>query len=186
MEEIWKEIDGGYEQYQVSNLGRIKSLKRKKEKILHLDKDRYGYMNVYLSKDGVMKKFKVHRLVAIAFIENTNNYPEINHIDGNKENNSVDNLEWVTRSQNLKHAHKMGLKKFSTKEGLPCGGVSYREHNGNHKLTEHDVDEIRKLYIPNSPIFGGRALARKYGVGATTIWNILNNNTWTEKSNEKE
>lgn len=170
MEEIWKQIEGGYEEYQVSNFGQIKSLKSKNEKILHLDKDRYGYMNVKLCKNGTMKKFKVHRLVAMAFIENPNGFPEINHKDGNKENNFVENLEWVTKSQNIKHAFDTGLK-------LP-NGISYGEKNGSHKLTKQDVDDILETYIPRDPIFGGRALARKYGVGATTIQSILHNKTW--------
>ena len=125
MEEIWKQIKGGYEEYQVSNFGQIKSLKNKNEKILHLYKDRQGYMNVRLCKDGTVKKFKVHRLVTMAFIENLNGFPEINHKDGNKENNFVENLEWVTRSQNIKHAFDTGLK--------PRNSTGYGENNGRHK-----------------------------------------------------
>lgn len=173
MEEIWKQIKGGYEEYQVSNFGQIKSLKNKNEKILHLDKDRHGYMNVRLYKYGTVKIFKVHRLVAMAFIENPNGFPEINHKDGNKENNFVENLEWVTRFQNIKHAFDTGLK--------PRNGTSYGENNGRHKLTKQDVDDILEAYIPGDPIFGGRALARKYGVGATTIQSILHHKTWVIK-----
>lgn len=174
MEEIWKQIDDGYEQYQISTFGRVKSLKRKSEKILSLDKDRNGYMNVKLSKDGVIRKFKVHRLVALAFIANPDNLPEVNHKDGNKANNCIDNLEWTTRSQNMRHAYDTGLKEVSEESG----GVSYGEHNGRHKLTQQYVDIIRELYIPNDPQYGGRALARKYGIGKTTIQAILHNQTW--------
>lgn len=174
MEEIWKQIDDGYGQYQISTFGRVRSLKRKNEKILSLDKDRNGYMNVKLSKDGVIQKFKVHRLVALAFIANPDNLPEINHKDGNKANNCINNLEWTTRSQNMKHAYDTGLKVVSEESG----GVSYGENNGRHKLTQQDVDEIRALYIPNDPKYGGRALARKYGISKTTIQAILHNQTW--------
>lgn len=181
MEEIWKQIEDGYEEYQVSNFGQIKSLKSKNEKILHLDKDRYGYMNVKLCKNGTMKNFKVHRLVAMAFIENPNGFPEINHKDGNKENNFVENLEWVTKSQNIKHAFDTGLKLPNDSGCIQYHKPSYGENNGRHKLTKQDVDDILEAYIPGDPIFGGRALARKYGVGATTIQSILRHKTWVIK-----
>lgn len=111
--EIWKDIEGYKGLYQVSNLGRVKSLNRTvkrrnhydltlkgKIKPLHLDKK--GYQRVQLSKDCKLKTFKVHRMVAIAFIENKYNKPQVNHIDGIKHNNNVDNLEWVTNSENQK------------------------------------------------------------------------------------
>lgn len=184
MKEIWKQIEGGYEEYQVSNFGQIKSLKSKNEKILHLDKDRHGYMNVRLCKNGTRKRFKVHRLVAMAFIENPNRFPEINHKDGNKENNFVENLEWVTRSQNIKHAFDIGLRSPSGSGCIQYHKPSYGENNGRHKLTQQDVDDILEAYIPRDPIFGGRALARKYGVGTTTIQSILHNKTWVIKNNK--
>lgn len=104
--------------YQVSNLGKVKSLSRKKwcgssyanrnETILK-EYIRNKYYAVKLSKDGKTKHFKVHRLVAEAFIKK----PElqVNHIDGNKQNNRVDNLEWVTQKENIEHAIKIGLRK---------------------------------------------------------------------------
>lgn len=109
MMEIWKDVvyDGViYEGYQVSNLGRVKSLnynRTGKEEILRPVDDRYGYFQVGLCKDGKQNWFKVHRLVATIFLENSENKPEVNHIDEDKTNNSVENLEWVWHRDNCNH-----------------------------------------------------------------------------------
>lgn len=105
MEEIFKDIEGYEGYYQISNLGRVKSLGKgnsnnSKEKILILGKDGGGYAKTTLYKDGKQKIFKVHRLVAKAFIPNPNNLPCVNHRDENKNNNCVDNLEWCTIEYN--------------------------------------------------------------------------------------
>ena len=101
MSEEWRDIKGYEEKYQVSNLGRVKSLKDRygnyREKILKYSKNNRGYLTVSLCKNSKVKLFTVHRLVAQAFIENSNNYPEVNHKDENKENNRVDNLEWCDK-----------------------------------------------------------------------------------------
>lgn len=109
MKEKWKEIEGFNGRYLISNTGRIKSLKRKKERILKLQKGVGNYLQVNLSKNGISKPYRVHRLVAKAFIKNTENKPDINHIDGNKHNNCILNLEWCTKSENMQHAVKTGL-----------------------------------------------------------------------------
>lgn len=119
--EIWKDIKGYENYYQVSNYGRIKSKARirkgkqkqfylTKEKILraHVNKKR-GYVQILLIKKAEQKLYLCHRLVAEAFIPNLNNYSEINHIDGNKQNNYVKNLEWCTHSENIKHAYNKSL-----------------------------------------------------------------------------
>ena len=112
--EVWKQSVG---QYMISNLGRIKSPKRtdasgheRAEKIIKSYVTCFGYERVNLYVDGKRKNYYVHRLVAEAFIENDNSLLQINHIDGNKLNNKVNNLEWVTGSYNQKHAYKNGLK----------------------------------------------------------------------------
>ena len=176
MEEVWKKIEMYDGMYEISNLGRVKSHKRKEVKILKPTKDRYGYLGVRLCKNCVMSRFKLHRLVAQYFVENPNNYREVNHKDGNKENNVFENLEWVTRSQNLKHAFSLGLKTI-TGGG---GGISKGESNGRHKLTAKDVVEIRKKYIYGSTLYGSNALAKEYGVCKKTIQAIVNNQTWKD------
>lgn len=98
--EIWKDIEGYEGLYQVSNLGNVKSLNKRKGRILKLTKDHFGYLRVNLYKDFKYKIHKVHRLVAQAFIENSNNYPIINHKDEDKTNNKVENLEWCDHKYN--------------------------------------------------------------------------------------
>ena len=119
MKEIWKDIEGYQGRYQVSNLGRVKSLKMwtgsvyiDKIKILKNIIYKNGYE--YIIFDG--KHFLIHRLVAKTFIENKNNFPIVNHIDGNKLNNNVNNLEWCTYSHNEKEAYKLKLKKGRNKK----------------------------------------------------------------------
>ena len=116
--EIWQDIKGYEGIYQVSNIGRIKSLARetrngscKKEKILKTQIDKKGYLTIDLRKNKQRKSYKVHRLVALAFIQNLDNKPQINHIDGNKRNNKIENLEWCTNSENQIHSYKNNLKE---------------------------------------------------------------------------
>lgn len=122
MEEIWKWIYGYENMYQVSNLGRVRSVDRDVYcevspnklqhiygKVLKQGTNHKGYPIVYLSKDGKQKTITVHRLVALTFIENPLNLPQVNHIDGDKTNNHVSNLEWCDNSYNQIHAHKTGL-----------------------------------------------------------------------------
>ncbi len=109
--------------YEVSDMGRIKSLSRAsingrdiQEKILKGRLTRYGYLIAYAYKDGARNNIVIHRAVGIAFVRNPCNYMEINHINGIKEDNSSSNLEWCTRSYNLKHAYRLGLRK--SKKGI--------------------------------------------------------------------
>ena len=107
--EIWKEIQGYENRYAVSNRGRVMNLMS--GKVLKNRINGHGYENVLLCKNGKHKNYKVHRLVAQAFIPNKLNLPEVNHIDECKTNNNVNNLEWVTASQNQRHsAHQQSCK----------------------------------------------------------------------------
>ena len=111
--EIWKDIKDYEGCYQISNLGNIKSLIRKnnkKEKLLKVQISTCGYYKILLYKNNKSKHFKVHRLIAIHFIPNIYNKEQINHIDGNKLNNNINNLEWVTPKENMQHAVRTGLK----------------------------------------------------------------------------
>ena len=118
-EEVWKTIDG-YEEYQVSDKGRVKSLKFGKERILKPRRDTCGYLSVSLSKNGEIKQYMVHRLVAKVFIQNPNNLPEVNHLDENKENNSVENLEWCDQKYN----HNYGTRNQRISEKNTNGKLS--------------------------------------------------------------
>ena len=103
MEEIWKDIKGYEGKYKVSNLGNVKSLNYNrtcKERILKYGINTDGYLFVGLSKNGIHKNFLIHRLTAQAFIENPDNLPQVNHIDEDKSNNCVENLEWCTAEYN--------------------------------------------------------------------------------------
>lgn len=107
-DEIWKDIKGYEGLYQISNLGRVKSLgngnsNKSKLKIMKTTLNHKGYPMISLCKDGVSKKFSVHRLVAEAFIPNPDNLPQVNHIDEVKTNNRIDNLEWCTAEYNVKY-----------------------------------------------------------------------------------
>ena len=112
MKEIWKDIKNYEGQYQVSSFGKVKSLNYKrsgKEKILSAGRSNTGYLTVVLCNNKNRKTFYIHKLVAEAFINNIKNKSEVNHIDGNKENNCVNNLEFCTTKENIQHAWKKGL-----------------------------------------------------------------------------
>ncbi len=111
----WKDIVGYENEYQINQFGEIRTLKDspklKKYDVLkpQISKSN-GYVYQMLYKNGKEKLLRVHRLVAMAFLPNPNNLPQVNHKDGNKQNNSVDNLEWCEQSDNMKHAYKNGLQ----------------------------------------------------------------------------
>lgn len=128
--EIWKDIDGYEKYYQVSNLGRVRSLTRHTRsivgidyvytgKIMSLNKTDRGYLMAKLSKNCAQKTIRVNRLVAQAFILNNGNKPHVNHKDGNRSNNYVSNLEWVTHSENILHSFRVLGRKGMVGEKNP-------------------------------------------------------------------
>lgn len=129
MEELWKPVVGYEGKYEVSSFGRVMSLNYSKQgepaiRKLSLDKD--GYLNVTLYSLGKPKTLKVHRLVAQAFLENKSNLPEINHIDENKSNNHVENLEWCSRSYNISYGQgsiQRALSKCRQVEAVDSSGI---------------------------------------------------------------
>lgn len=154
---MWTEFDSLYE---VSPDGHIRNKTTKRVLREFVGKD--GYLRTQLHRKTTL----IHRIVATAFIPNPNNLPEVNHKDGNKQNNSVSNLEWVTRSENQTHAYKLGLK--STKGAK----------NGRHILTKKDVEYIRTHYVKGDKNFGTKALSEKFGVVRQTISAVICGQNW--------
>ena len=104
IKEQWKVIEE-FPNYEVSNYAEVRRVWKKHTKLKKTRLNKFGYEIVHLSRNGENKHRSIHRLVAMAFIDNPDNLPEVNHIDSNKQNNRIDNLEWVTRSENMKHAY---------------------------------------------------------------------------------
>ena len=126
MKEVWKKIDN-YNEYEISNLGNVRSLKNDKVKLLKQFKCKSGYMQVILCSKSIKKVYLVHRLVAQAFIKNKYGYKEINHKDENKLNNCVDNLEWCTRAYNMNYGD---IKKKQSE----CKKIKVAKYTINGKL----------------------------------------------------
>lgn len=170
--EEWKTVSG-FENYEVSNKGRVRSRDytitdlnghtyAHRGKILNTAKIGRGYESVSLCREGKRSVLYVHRLVAEAFVSNPFKKNVINHIDGDKENNTSENLEWVTYSENNQHAYSENLK--------PKGSDFY-----NAKLTRKSVQDIRSEYpiIKNFNYF-----AKKYNVSRATVRDVVNRKTW--------
>ena len=113
------------------------------------------------------KIFRVHKAVAETFIPNPNKKVTVNHIDGNKQNNVINNLEWATYSENTQHATRMGLINHA--QGTD---------SASSKLSSDDVAYIREHYIPGDSIYGTRALGRQFNVNHETIRDVIRNNTY--------
>ena len=151
MNEIWKNING-YENYQVSNLGNVKSCKR--NKMLKPYKDIWGYLRVTLHDKNGSKHFKIHRLVAKCFIPNPNNLPQVNHKDENRLNNNVNNLEWCTAKYNSNYGNRN--KKLS--------GILI---NRNDMIKPIDVYDLEMNYIET--LISEAEVIRKYKIPYSNI-----------------
>lgn len=177
--QVWKDIKGFEGIYQISNNGEVKSLERKtfnngtkteniiKEKILKKPLDKDGYIIYCLFKNNKRFSLKAHRLVAIEFIDNPQNKPQVNHKNGIKTDNSVDNLEWVTAKENSVHATQLGLN-------YQLGG----ELHHMSKLTAKQINEIFDFYLNKN--ITQKEIARIYNVSQTQINRILNKKRWKD------
>lgn len=155
----------GYDLYYVSDEGKIYSDKYKERRELSHRKNRKGYLYVNLCKNGKYKSVSVHRIVAKAFLKNFDPCLEINHIDGNKENNNISNLECVTRSSNIRHA-------FANKLNVAKSG----EKHHAAKLTKKDIEDIRYRYNKGEKII---SISKYYPtVTYGEIKNICKNRVW--------
>lgn len=162
--EEWKDIVGYESLYKISSKGVVKKFYRNgKTRILVNQKDAHGYLVVKLHKFGITFQTSIHRLVALHFIPNPNKKHEVNHINGIKTDLSLQNLEWVTAQENIKHAFMTGLNKGPRGERQHC-----------HKLTEQDVRDIRKL----SSYLSHRKIAKIYNVAHVNIDKIIDGRNW--------
>ena len=164
--EIWKDIPGYDGSYQISNRGRVSSIGGRNGKTvanrIMRQKLSNGYPQVVLRKNGRHTHY-VHRLVAENFIANPASKREVNHIDGNKTNNDVSNLEWVTSSENQLHAYVSGLQGRGSRHGTA-------------KLTEEQVHEIRARRKAGE---GNRQIAETYDVSENLVSKICLRQIWT-------
>ncbi len=174
IKEMWKDIPGWEGYYQVSTMGRVKSLARV---VFHRRLGKFsvgerilspglvkGYEFVGFYRNGRAKNYRVNRLVAIAFIPNPLNLPEVNHLDLNKRNNKVGNLEWITTLGNAKHSIKNGPKRKKPK--------------GRPKISTIQVKEIRRLWKTGEYV--QREIAQLFGLKSNTISYIVNRLRWKE------
>lgn len=167
----WRKIPGYEGLYEVSNDGRVRSWKNGswgragKPKELSQNITETGYPMLSLCRDGVPRKVTVHRLVTEAFISNPENKPCINHLDGDRANNHVNNLEWCTYAENNQHAYDTGAADRRG-EGQP-----------RSILTEREVIEIREKYVPR--VVTQADLAKEYNVSRSAICSIVNRHCWT-------
>lgn len=170
----WMDVVGFEGSYQISNTGVVKScdrtvlmknavLRRVPGKIMSLHDNSNGYRFVNLVSNGKRQFFLVHRLVAAAFVHRIDGNEYVNHKNGNKHDNSADNLEWVTRKQNINHAFQLGILSHSG------------EKNSQSKLTEESIAIIRQLRKK-----GERAveIANKFGISRRRIYDIVNLKGW--------
>lgn len=155
----------GYDKYFISDDGKVYSDKYNERRELIPRKNYKGYLYVNLCKNGKYKSKMIHRLVAKYFLENYSDNLQVNHIDGNKENNNFSNLEMVTQSENMLHAFRTGLNVSLKGEEHWCS-----------KLTEKEVKEIREKYIPY--VYTQKMLAEEYGVSKDEIKLIVGRQKW--------
>ena len=192
--EEWRDVSGYEGLYQVSNLGRVRSLDRwrkngsgeykQKGRILNQGDTTTGYKQIVLNKDKKRKTLKVHRLVAIAFIPNPENKPNVNHIDGNPHNNNVENLEWCTQAENVQHAINTGLKRCNIIDKEILEDMHYNKKMSTQAIAK-EFGVTKMIIIRNMKKYG---LERKrwtnYNLTKEFILEELKNKTQTQLAKE--
>lgn len=177
--EIWKDVAGSGGRYSVSSMGRLRCNeytirvnsrsgifpKKLPAEIFKPSKNNYGYHQTTIALVNSKRRWVVtiHRLVALTFIPNPENKPQINHKNGIKSDNHVENLEWVTQAENARHASKLGL-------------IRAGESNGASKMKKSGIHEVFKLREKGCSQY---EIANKFNVNQATISHILNRRTWT-------
>lgn len=168
MKEIWKDVIGFEGIYKISSFGNLKNKKR----LLTNTLDKDGYVRNSLYKNGKVKHTKRHRLVAIAFIKNPLNKKSVNHIDGNKLNNNISNLEWATHQEQEIHAYKNGLK--------------FADRGENHFYSKLKTEEVLKIHeLANSGKYTNVEIAKLFNIKDCTVSNIKLKKCWKHLFKEK-
>ena len=175
MKIIWKDINEYEDIYAINIYGNI--VNKKFNKLRKIDSSG-NYDTIALCKNNKVKHFLVHRLLAQHFIPNPKNKPEVNHVDGNKKNNNINNLEWCTRSENQKHSHNIGLTINQRKKQSDRMKNESSENSRRAILKEKEVLEIKELYKSGS--YTQLELSSIYGVHKDTIGDITRNKTWNK------
>jgi hypothetical protein len=175
IKEVWQSINGYEDKYQISNLGRVKSLSRlikcsngyrkSKEKILKPHIEKTGYCTLDLGKRN---KHSLHRIVANTFIPNPNKKPCVNHLNGIKSDNREINLEWCTYSENEKHSYRVLGKKANCNLKEPKKG----EESNFSKFTDLEIEEIKKLILEN---IKPSKIVIKYNISKSYLSMLKNN-----------
>jgi len=182
MKEIFRDINGYNGLYQISNLGRVKSLKCGGERILKLKKNNGGYLQVCFRKNLTRKFHSVHRLVAEMFLLNFNDKPQVNHLNGVKTDNNVNNLEMVTQQENIMHAIKTGLINPNTQASFglnPRKEVEQYDLNGviiNKFLSVFEAQKNTKIDRSNI----SKACRGKYETAGGYVWKYKNEPPWAK------
>ncbi len=182
--EIWIPVKDFEGLYEVSNLGRLKSLdfyesfyrkdlgktifRLKKEKIKYLKPSKAGYILVKLYKDKIETSIRMHRVVALSFIPNPENKPQVNHINGIKHDNRLVNLEWNTQSENMLHAYEKGLNTPTSQKGFK---------NSNCKL---DLESILKIRKHKKKYGSAIDFCLELGISKSTYHDIRAGRKWSE------
>lgn len=179
MIEIWKQVVGHEGLYEVSSLGNLKTFNWKgtgQTRIMKPAKDHKGYLRTMLVKDKIAKTIKMHRIIAQAFLPNPENKATVNHKNGIKDDNRVDNLEWHTYKENTHHAIQNGMFYFRPKSELAKLPRCKGEGKPNTKLTDADVLSIRERFKPKKVT--RQMLADEYGIAAATVKDIILRKSW--------
>ena len=176
MAEEWKDIQGYEGKYQVSTLGRVKSLARiiykghyqafYSEKIMIAYLEKNGYLSTRLyDGNNKNKKILIHRIVAQAFLSNPEKKAQVNHKNGDKTNNRIENLEWATCKENINHAIQIGIIN------------NKGENNAKAKLTDKDASEVKRLYLKEN--MKQRDIAKIFNISQTTVWSVVHGRVYS-------
>ncbi len=159
-----------FERYEIDRYGSVFSMIKTPETLLKLKRTRKCYLTVrIMSNNGTKKTLSVHRLVAKLFIENPENKPQVNHVDGNKQNNHVSNLEWCTARENVRHAYASGLVKV---------GIE----NIKNRFSDFDIKTMKEMFDSGRSV---RSIGKHFGVGHKHISMILKGEIYTNSSIKK-